>query len=56
MVSSWHHKVHPGIVRVHHFVFWPVEDGVVDRQHGGDSQHLLRTLIPARTRRNAYVK
>lgn len=46
MVSSWHHEVHPGIVRMHHFIFWSVKDGVVDGQHGADSQHLLCAFIP----------
>lgn len=46
VVSPRHHKVHPGVVGVHHFVFGPVENGVVHRQHGGYGQHLVRALVP----------
>lgn len=34
MVAPWHHKVHSGVVSMHHFVFGPVENRAVDRQHG----------------------
>lgn len=45
VVSSRHHKVHPGIVSVHHLVFGSVKDGVVHRQHGSYRQHFIGTLV-----------
>lgn len=46
VVSSWHHKVHPGIVSVHHLVFGPVENRVVHRQHGSYRQYFVGTFVP----------
>lgn len=51
VVAPWYHKVHPGIVSMHHLVFGPVENGVVDRQHGCYCQHFIRTLVPGRKKR-----
>lgn len=46
VISSGNHKVHPGVVGVHHFVFGPIENGVVDREHSCYGQHFLWTLVP----------
>lgn len=46
VVSTWNHKVHSGVVSVHHLVFGPVEDGVVHRKHGSYRQNLFWTLVP----------
>lgn len=54
MVSSWHHKVHPGIVCMYYFVLGSVEDWVVDGQHGRDGQYLLWALISGMQRRNSF--
>ena len=55
MVTSRHHKVHPGVVGVDHLVFGSVKDGVVHREHGGDGQHLLRTLVPGEGNSDPFI-
>lgn len=48
VVSPWHHKVHPGVVGVHHFVFGPVKNRVVHWQHGRYRQNFVWTFVPGR--------
>lgn len=55
VVSSGHHKVHSGVVGVHHLVFGTVEDRVVYRQHGCDRQHFLRTFVPGEKHQRTNV-
>lgn len=49
MIPAGQEEIHAGIVSMDHFVLGPVEDSIVDRQHGSDGEDLLRALVPGQS-------
>jgi hypothetical protein len=46
MITTRPEEVHSRIICVDNFVFWPIEDGIVDRKHGYNGNYLFDTLVP----------
>ena len=51
MITSDTKEIHARVVRVHDFVLGPIEDGVVDREHGGDGEDLLNAFVSEKRRK-----
>lgn len=52
VVPTRQKEVHASIVSMNHFVLWPVEDSIVDRQHGSDGEDLLCAFVPEKPRKD----
>ena len=51
MITSDTKEIHARVVRVHDFVLGAVEDGVVNREHGGDGEDLLNAFVSEKRRK-----
>ena len=55
VVTSRSEEIGSSIICEHNTVLGSIEDGIVDRQHGGNGEYLFATLVPASAIHSRYV-